>query len=130
MTKNLNIKLFSLTFLCISLASAQNFNFDNELSQRASVPNAPEAGAFAQYGDVGVNMYTGTANVEVPIYVHKGRELDLPINLTYDGTGIKVNQLPTNVGLGWNLNVGGRISRMVNGLPDDYLPSSPSGGYT
>jgi len=67
-----------------------------------------------------VSLYTGTPNISVPIYTHKGRELDLPISLTYDASGVKVDQQATNIGLSWNLNVGGRISRIVNGLPDDY----------
>jgi len=85
------------------------------------IPNSPEAQAFTQYGNVDVGLYNGTPNIQVPIYVYKGRELDLPINLTYDASGIKVDQEATNVGLGWNLNVGGRISRIANGLPDDYI---------
>ena len=103
------------------MSQNDSFNFENEISIRNQVASTPEAAAFAKYGDVDVNMYTGTPNISVPIYTHKGRELDLPISLSYDASGIKVNQLPGTVGLGWSLNVGGRISRMVNGLPDDYV---------
>jgi hypothetical protein len=107
-----------------------SFNFNNELSQRASTPQSPEAAAFARFGDVGVSMYTGTPNVSVPMYTHQGRELNLPINLSYDASGVKVNQRSTLTGLGWNLQVGGRISRQVNGLPDDFHPSQGNtGGY-
>lgn len=106
------------------------FNYVNELSQRASTPQSPEAVAFGRYGDVAVNMYAGTPNIQVPMYTHKGREFDLSIGLTYDASGIKVNQLPTPVGLGWNFDVGGRISRVVNGLPDDFISANSVGPYT
>lgn len=127
----MNRRFFMRTFLLLLLASCNqlhaqdgggggSFNFEHEVSASASTPQSPEAAAFARYGDVSVNMYSGTPNIQVPLYTHKGRELDLPISLTYDASGIKVTQRPTYVGLGWNLNAGGRISRMVNNRPDDY----------
>ncbi|MFC4636450.1 hypothetical protein ACFO3O_21260 [Dokdonia ponticola] len=106
-----------------------SFNYANELSQRAGIPQSPEAAAFGRYGDVAVNMYSGTPNIAVPIYTHKGREFDLSMGLTYDASGIRVNQLPTPVGLGWNFDVGGRISRVVNGLPDDYFSATSIANY-
>jgi len=96
------------------------FNYELELSKLVSVPNSPEAEAFAKYGNTQVNMYSGTPDISIPIYVFKGREIDLPVSLTYDASGIKVEQLATQVGLGWNFNAGGRISRIVNGNPDDF----------
>lgn len=103
-----------------------SFNTVAETSKMAPTPNSPEAQAFTKYGDVPVSMYTGTPNVQIPLFVFDGRELDLPISLTYDASGIKVEQLASTVGLGWNLNVGGRVSRIANGLPDDFI----SGGNT
>ncbi|MEX0274996.1 MAG: hypothetical protein AB3N16_11525, partial [Flavobacteriaceae bacterium] len=44
--------------------------------------------------------------------------------MTYDATGVKVEQSATQVGLSWNLALGGRVSRSVNGLPDDYVQGS------
>ncbi len=119
----------SLSVVYAQDGGGSSFNYENELSQRASVPQSPEAAAFARYGDVAVNMYAGLPNIQVPIYTHKGRELDVPIGLSYDASGVKVNQMATPVGLGWNLNVGGRISRQVNGLPDDFHPELSNGPY-
>ena len=103
------------------------FDYTKELQRVSSIPNSPEAAAFEKYGNTPVSLYTGTANVNIPIYTHQGREMSLPISLNYDTSGIKVDQMATQVGLGWNLNVGGRISRTVNGLPDDYV--EVSGAY-
>ncbi|MBN4057920.1 hypothetical protein JYT34_00585 [Olleya sp. AH-315-K02] len=115
-------KLISIVTLlmCISV-SAQILNYDKELERMVSVPNTPEALAFGKYGNTSVSMYSGTPNISIPIYTILGRELNLPINLSYDATGVKVSQLASNVGLNWNLNVGGRISRTVNGLVDGNL---------
>ncbi|UJH66378.1 RHS repeat domain-containing protein [Allomuricauda sp. SCSIO 65647] len=115
--------LFSCFVLCVGSigARAQAFDYATELSKLATIPNSPEAEAFMKYGDTETNLHTGTPNVAIPLYTIQGREMDLPLTLTYDGTPIKVGQLATWSGLGWNLNAGGRISRMVNGLPDDYI---------
>lgn len=112
------------SFICIS-----QFNFQQELSQRASIPQSPESEAFVQYGNVDINKYYGVPNISVPLYTIKGREMNLPITLSYDASGIKVNQKPTTAGLGWNLNIGGRISRQVNGLPDDFYNTLLLGRY-
>ncbi len=123
------MKLLSYLILTFSLSSmlchAQEFNANAEIARMVNIPNSPEAAAFTKYGNTSVSMYTGTPNIQVPIYTIRGRELDLPISLSYDASGIKVEQLATQVGLGWSLNVGGRISRVTNGQPDDFLNASP-----
>lgn len=110
------IFIFLLTFCMIGYS--QNYNYKKELERMVTIPNTPEAAAFAKYGNTSVSMYSGTPNVSVPIYTIQGRELNLPISLSYDATGVKVDQMASNVGLNWNLNFGGRISRRVNGLVD------------
>lgn len=90
------------------------------------IPPSPEAAAFAKYGNTPTNLFTGTPNISVPIANLKGRDIEIPISLTYDASGIKVEQLATWVGLGWNANVGGMVTRQVNGLPDDYFSSTPA----
>ncbi len=112
-------------FTATMYSQSNSFNADAELARMVSIPNSPEAQAFTKYGNTSVNMYAGTPNIQVPIYTIKGLELDLPISLSYDASGIKVEQLATQVGLGWNINVGGRISRVANGQPDDFLDASP-----
>lgn len=106
-----------------------NYCFSQEdvpnVQQIIQVPNSPEATAFIKYGNTPVSLYTGTPNISIPIYTIKGKEIQMPISLNYDASGIKVKQLATNVGLGWNLNVGGAITRRVVGLPDDRFFSRP-----
>lgn len=98
-----------------------SFNPPAEIAQKVKIPNSPEAQAFTQYGNTTVDMFHGTPNIQIPIYTHGGRELNFPISLSYDASGIKVEQRATSAGLGWNLNLGGRISRIANGYPDDYI---------
>ncbi len=94
--------------------------FQGELTKINKEVKSPESSAFEKYGDPEVSLYTGVPQVSVPLHVINGREFSLPVSLTYDASGVQVEQLATWVGLSWNLNVGGRISRVTNGLPDDF----------
>ncbi|MGY3793777.1 RHS repeat domain-containing protein [uncultured Aquimarina sp.] len=96
------------------------FDYVSELSRSIPTPLSPEAYAFMQYGQVPVNSYTGNLGYSLPLFTHTGAEMSLPMSLSYD-QNIKVSQVATGAGLGWNLNLGGRISRVVNGLPDNGI---------
>ena len=92
-----------------------------KMEDLVKVPASPEAQAFTKYGNTPVNLFTGSPGINIPIASLKGREIEVPISLTYDASGIKVEQIATWVGLGWNLNAGGMVTRQTNGNPDDYL---------
>jgi len=68
---------------------------------------------------VSVNKSTGTANVIIPIYTIKAAGVDFPINLVYSATGIKGTDMEGNAGMGWNVSLGGAVTRQLRGLPDD-----------
>ena len=75
--------------------------------------------SFGQMAAVDVDHFSGSANVSVPLYNVSYGKIPIPIMLTYNGGGIKVKQVEGNAGLGWNVFVGGEITRQVRGLPDD-----------
>lgn len=82
-------------------------------------PHSPEVANLAKYSEIPVNLYSGLPNIGIPIYTIKTQELDLQIGLSYHGGGNKVNDVASWVGLGWTLNAGGQIYRVVKQLPDD-----------
>ena len=82
-------------------------------------PASPTAQAFMRYGEIPVDYSTGVPNISVPIYTVNGSELEIPISISYHASGIKVNDVASEVGLGWTLNAGGLISRTINDLPDE-----------
>jgi len=84
------------------------------------IPPSPEAASLAKYGEYPVSLYTGVPNITVPIWQIKTNKLSLPVQLSYHASGIKVDEVASNVGLGWSLNAGGVITRTVRGLPDDH----------
>lgn len=91
----------------------------------------PEAAAFKKYGEEAVNEYTGTADISVPLYTVKCKDVEIPITLRYDASGIKVEQEASWVGLGWNLMVGGCINYVCAGGHDMFnAPNIPNNIWT
>ncbi len=68
---------------------------------------------------VSPDLFTGAANVNIPIYDYSIDGLNLGVSLSYNTTGIKVDQVASLVGLGWNLNFGPVITREVRGIEDE-----------
>jgi len=92
------------------------------------IPPSPTAYELGKYGQIPVGYFTGTPNVSIPLYNYNAGKLSVPISLSYNSNGIKVDQLSSNVGLGWSMNVGGVITRIVKDEPDEesyqYFPQS------
>ena len=92
-------------------------------------PQTPEAAALGKFGDIPVGYYTGVPKIELPIYTIQSGSLSLPISLSYHAGGVKVEDVATWVGMGWSLNAGGAINRMMRGLPDESAWGFLSTGY-
>ncbi|MBB6240540.1 YD repeat-containing protein [Pedobacter sp. AK013] len=111
--------------ICALLQLWSNPGFSQSISNtfsKAEHPNpitaSPEAAALGKYGDVPVSLFSGLPDVSIPIYNFKIGDITVPIKLSYNAGGIRVDDIATNVGLGWSLNAGGVISRTQNGGPD------------
>lgn len=81
--------------------------------------HSPNVANLGLYGDYPVDISTGIPTIEIPLYTIKGSKLELPISLTYHASGIKLEQEASSVGLGWVLNAGGFISRIIKDIPDE-----------
>lgn len=87
------------------------------------IPPSPNASSLGKYLETPVSYATGIPSISVPLYEIREGNISLPINLSYHAGGIKVEEVASWVGLGWDLNAGGVIYRTMQGLPDD----SPNG---
>jgi hypothetical protein len=80
---------------------------------------SPNATAVMRQANVGVNHYTGTPNISIPLAELSGRELGVSASLGYNSAANKVQDIASSEGLGWSLSAGGLITRVVRGEPDD-----------
>ncbi|MFC3755830.1 DUF5977 domain-containing protein [Chryseobacterium tructae] len=70
--------------------------------------------SYALIKDVETNnrLYSGLANVSVPLYqISLGNDLTLASNLSYESNGFRPHIEPDIVGLNWNVNLFGKITR-------------------
>ena len=115
MENNFSLLLFILFFCALT---SKGFSQSNGTDMPSVVPPSPEAAAMASYIDTPVSESTGIPNISIPLVELKGKDLNIPVSLSYQAGGIKVNQMATRVGLGWSLSAGGSISKSVRGEGD------------
>lgn len=118
--------LFPLSLILISNAYSQGGPGGGGNGDRMQATSfntgfsSPTAASIAKFTEIPMAYSTGAPSISVPL--HGG---DIPLTLQYNASGIRVQELPGWVGLGWSLNAGGVITRTVYGLPDDV----PNGFY-
>ncbi|WP_166919754.1 RHS repeat domain-containing protein [Flavobacterium poyangense] len=108
--------LFLLLLFIVLPTAAQT---DNSKFLPNITPPSPTAGELGKFGNVPVGLFTGAANLSIPLLSFKTKDLESPISLYYGSNGIKVDEVSSNVGLGWNLNFGGVITRTVRDKDDE-----------
>ncbi len=124
--KNMACKKFFVGVLLVIVFGAsqtlgQNLNF--------TFPS-PESSMLVRSVTNPVNLNTGVVNVQVPLFSIQEGGLSLPVYLSYQTSGIKLHDIATWVGLGWNLSAGGKVTRVVKKRPDETgfcKSSSPDG---
>lgn len=113
----------SLAFACIALrANSQTTTPANPFSFRTDlIPPSPNAAALGKYGIVPVSLQTGIPNISIPITEAIGRELKVPVTLNYHNNGFKPSEEASWVGLGWSLDAGGVITRILRDKVDELV---------
>lgn len=84
-----------------------------------SIRPSPDGCAMIRSINIPVDKYTGVAGIQVPVTQIEVGENSVPVALSYQASGIKVQDVASTIGLGWRLSAGGRITRAVYGWPDD-----------
>lgn len=107
-----------LLLINISTYGQSRPNLFSKADYPQPVTASPEASALGKYGDVPVSLFSGLPDVSIPVYNFKVGDITVPIKLSYNMGGIRVDDIATNVGLGWSLNAGGVISKTELGGPD------------
>jgi len=89
-------------------------------SQQVSAPSftTPEAKAFQKFIDFPVANFTGVPGISVPLFTISLKNFEWPFSLSYHAGGITVNEVASEVGLGWTLSGKGIISANYIQGPD------------
>jgi len=98
---------------------------------QAAPPSSGNAMDASRSEAMPVNNYTGIPTISLPIYGYSHKNgIGINLSLDYFAGGIKTEEQPTAVGIGWSINGAGVITRTVRGVPDDcpgrgflYAPS-------
>ncbi len=94
------------------------------------IPPSPGAAALTRSGSADVSLYAGTPSINIPLWTLRGEVVSVPVSLHYHSSGMKVGEVPGWTGLGWTLQAGGAITRVVRGVADDlprgYLTTGKS----
>ncbi|MDE3212051.1 MAG: hypothetical protein KGM98_02360, partial [Bacteroidota bacterium] len=116
------IFIFFLLFIFIAIGigvNAQQPPATTPSLNNSLIPPSPEAASIAKYGILPVTLYEGMPNVSIPILNIQSTKLSLPISLGYNYNGYRPGEVAGSVGLGWSLEAGGVITRVVRGMVDE-----------
>ena len=110
-------KLFTLAIFCFC-----GYNLLAQTTSTIEIPDytykSPEAQSFQRQDQFQVGEYTGSVDISFPLYSVKYKDIELPITLSYNSTGVKVESESSWVGLNWDLNVGGCVNLVPAGAVD------------
>lgn len=112
------MKPIYLTIFCFFLCIG---NFAQSPTDLPSIiPPSPNAQTFSKNGEFPVSHYTGVPNIDIPIYTISLKDISIPISISYNSSGIRVEKESSRIGLGWILNTGGVITRTIFGNFNDF----------
>src|SRR5687767_2359222 len=116
MSKTLKISLTIMSiFYCL---------FSRSQSIPAPKVESPNAASLGKFGEVPVSLFTGVPDINIPIHTLSYGEINVPISLRYHSGSVRPAQHPGWVGLGWDLQSIGSVSRKQRGILDEYYVGS------
>ncbi|SHH28349.1 YD repeat-containing protein, partial [Flavobacterium defluvii] len=123
--KNHNIKNSRVLIFFLFLNSFQLTAQSEENSANNNfIPNItvapPQVAAMAKVGEIPIDIATGRMNYNIPIFEIKEGNFSMPINLSYNYSGLILDEVPGYAGVGWTFNIGGSILHSINGLDDTH----------
>jgi hypothetical protein len=106
-------------FVLITLLGIYNLAYAQKPYTLPQVtPKSPNVAGYEKYGNIPVSLSTGVPNISIPLTSITVDGLTIPITLSYHNTGLKVEEIPSMMGLGFDLQCGGAISYNQRGIND------------
>ncbi|WP_202703064.1 DUF5977 domain-containing protein [Flavobacterium sp. UGB4466] len=115
--------IYHLLFLVLFLNTQNAKSQTDDGAKKSYIPNisiaTPQVTAMSKVNEVPVDIATGRINYTIPIFEIKEGEFTMPINLSYNYSGLLVDETPGYAGVGWTFNVGGAVMHTIKGLNDE-----------
>lgn len=93
------------------------------------VPPSPSVANLMRFDELPVNYYTGQPDINIPLLNAEGKNISIPISLSYSTLGNRVDERSGTVGTGWSISGDIVISRTIMGIRDDKFPTEPPFNY-
>lgn len=116
-------RIFGLIIAIFCWLTVQQSKAQEKNKLTKVIPPSPNAAALMKFADIPVSNYTGTPNIDIPLYTIQSGDISVPISLSYHASGIKLIEEASVVGLGWALQAGGAVSRNILDK-DDFAEAS------
>ncbi len=111
--------LFFVSLMSFAFLRAQSVSETGEAKDPVGVPSSPTTYNFAKFGNIPQSNSTGAFAYSIPIYQIQSDDISHAIELNYYSSGVKIDEIASNVGMGFVLKMGGVISRVMRGKPDE-----------
>lgn len=121
--KRLIMLIVAPCLLICQAICAQQGSTDNQsdlLKPIEVIPPAPNAASLGKFGGINFGLHSGAMSTSIPVFSYSSKNLAVPITLSYNTTGFKVDEIASRAGVSWDLNAGGVITRTVYGAVDEY----------
>ena len=93
-----------ISLVCLLFSCFINWGYaQNKYTFPQVTPLSPNAASLGRYGDIPVSLSNGIANISVPFFDVKIGSFTLPVTLSYHNNGLKTTEIPSYVGLGWDM---------------------------
>ena len=101
------------------------------LGQGASGSMMPSPSATSTINNIqsGVNLYNGSSSFGLPLDNISSKDVSVPISVNGTPGGLKVDDQEGLLGSNMDISAGGKITRVVNGLPDEFYGDQEGYAY-
>ena len=111
--------LYCIVFVFVSMETFAQTDDNPSKYLPNIIPPSPEAYKLGTYGNTPIGLFTGSPNVKIPLLSFRTKNLNVAFEISYTSNGIKVDDVNSKVGLGWNLIGEGIITRVIRDQPDE-----------
>lgn len=99
-----------------------------QIPQEPKNLQSPNVATLGLFGEIPVSPFTGTPSIGILLDNIQDGDIEFQLSMDYHSAGIRPDQHPGWTGLGWGLQAGGAIYRVVNDMPDEYNNPKYSSG--